>query len=27
MIPLDLLVALSPAILLACFWLAERIRR
>jgi hypothetical protein len=27
MIPLDLLVALSPAVLLACLWLADRIRR
>jgi len=27
MIPLDLLVALSPTVLLACLWLADRIRR
>ena len=24
MIPLDLLIALSPSVLLACLWLAER---
>jgi hypothetical protein len=27
MIPLDLLFALSPTILLACLWLAERVHR
>jgi hypothetical protein len=27
MIPLDLLVALAPTILLASLWLADRIRR
>jgi hypothetical protein len=27
MIPLDLLVALTPTVLLACLWLADRIRR
>jgi len=27
MVPLDLLVALSPSILLLCLWLADRIRR
>jgi hypothetical protein len=25
MIPLDLLIALSPSVLLACLWLVERI--
>jgi len=27
MIPLDLLVSLTPTVLLACLWLADRIRR
>jgi len=27
MLPLDLLVALTPAVVLACLWLVERIQR
>jgi hypothetical protein len=27
MIPLDLIFALSPTILLACLWVADRVRR